>query len=167
MDADAFVKCVHDHKDRVYTYAAWMVRNRDEASDLTQEAFMRLWNHHQRVQAPAAKTWLLKTVSRLVIDASRKKCPSLGFQGEDHHAPASACPEEPILNAESKGRLADALRELPERDQALLHLSHVQGLSSSEVGQILAMNDGAVRVALARARKRLLESIHAREEVVA
>ncbi len=72
MEADQFLQAVQDHRDRVYTYAAWLLRDRNEAADITQEAFMRLWQHHQQVASPASRTWLLRT---LVPELTRRVAP--------------------------------------------------------------------------------------------
>ena len=74
MDARTYETIVTEHKDRVYSYASWMLRNREDARDVSQDAMIRLWQHREKVLPESAKSWMLTTVHRLCLD--RGKGPS-------------------------------------------------------------------------------------------
>lgn len=163
MDDAAYQQAVADHMDRVYSYAAWMSRDLHEAHDITQEAFMRLWRSRDTVDPPGARAWLLTVASRICIDGRRRRKPVLGAEVAIATALAGDRPDRALLDAEERAALAAAFAELPARDRALLNLSEMQGLPADEVGRILDMRPGAVRVAAHRARKRLLELLQPQE----
>ena len=154
MDDAQFRDAVNDHKDRVYTFAMWSLGNREEASDVTQEAFMRLWGHRNRVDSNAARAWLLKTTRRLCIDHIRKRRRTTSPEAIDSVI-SSGPADGPLTDGELRRAVAVAYAELSERDQSLLHLRDVQGLGHEQIGSILGMAHTAVRVGVHRARARL------------
>ncbi len=161
MDAQQYAQAVRDHGDRLFSYGLWMLRDRSAAEDLSQEAFMRLWKHKSKVEPGAARAWLLRTASRLCIDRARSRAarPEHGVL-LDEVLPAPGEGDTPET-AERKAALARCFPQLSERDQALLHLHDVQGLSGADVGAALGMRGGSVRVAVHRARQRLLALMQA------
>jgi len=159
MDAQQFAQAVRDHGDRLYSYGVWMLRDHGAAEDLAQEAFMRLWKHKSKVDEGAARAWLLRTASRLCIDRARSRAASPGRSALPEDVLPAPSPDDPPELAERKAALAACFPRLGTRDQSLLHLHDVQGLSSADLGRALGMGDGAVRVAVHRARRRLLELI--------
>ena len=74
MDADEFRSVVEQEQSRLFSFAFYMLRNAEEARDVAQESFVRLWQHHERVQAPvAARVWLSRTAHNLCIDLLRAR----------------------------------------------------------------------------------------------
>jgi RNA polymerase sigma-70 factor (ECF subfamily) len=164
MDDAHFRDAVESHKDRVFTFAAWFLGSREDASDVTQEAFMRLWNHRHRVEPEAGRAWLLKTARRICIDLTRKRRTTCSPEAIDGFLTAGPS-DGAALNAETRRAVATAFAELSERDRTLLHLRDVQGLPHEQIGSILGMAHTAVRVGVHRARARhraLLEKAEVR-----
>ncbi len=73
MRRNEYRKVVMTAGDRLHSFAAWMLRDREEARDVTQEAFLRLWEHRERVRPASARSWLLRTSHRLCMDRIRKR----------------------------------------------------------------------------------------------
>ena len=71
MTPDGFRRIITSEMDRVHGSATWLLRDPEEARDVTQEAFMRLWIDHERIAPEAARTWLLRTAYRLCVDRMR------------------------------------------------------------------------------------------------
>ena len=78
MDHEAFESVVHEHKDRIYSYAARILRGAAEAQDVAQEALVKLWQHRERVEGETAHFWLRRTVHNLCIDRIRRRKASPG-----------------------------------------------------------------------------------------
>lgn len=72
MDGDTYRLAVRAHKNRVFSYAARLLADRDDARDVAQEALVRLWEHREKVpEVATARAWLLKTAHRLCVDRVR------------------------------------------------------------------------------------------------
>ena len=147
-------------KDRLHTYATWMLRNREDARDVAQEALLRLWTHRTVVPPGAARTWLLRTAHRLCVDRLRRR----NGHGEVLLDPdamvrplGGSDPSAAIRLGEVRTGVAEGLAALPDRDRALLVLREMQGMSYQEIAEVIGRPVGTVKVALHRARGRLRE----------
>ena len=154
MDDAQFRIVVAQHKDRVFSFAAWSTGDPELASDIVQEAFMRLWKHRQRVDETTSRAWLLKTARRLVIDHRRKQRSTVSADAIDGFL-AAAPADTGLHDSERRRAVALAYAELSEKDQTLLHLRDVQDLPHEQIASILGMGHAAVRVGVHRARGRL------------
>jgi RNA polymerase sigma-70 factor (ECF subfamily) len=158
MDAETFREQVLQHKDRVFSYAVWMLGNREEASDVAQEALVKLWQHREKIRPPTARGWLLKTTYRMCIDRIRRRKVRQEIGGEELYAPVphgSPGPERLTSAGETGRAIAAALGKLQENDRAVVLLREVQGLAYDEIARTLEMPLGTVKAKLHRARDRL------------
>ncbi len=149
-------------KDRINTFAAWFLRDVDEAADVTQDALLRLWEHHDDVRPAAAQAWLYRTAYRLCVDRVRRR----NGRGERMLDPASLatsgeCPAPPeaACAAESRRDVVQALAEMSPRDRALLVLREFEGMSYERIGQVMVCSTDSIRVGLHRARERLRKRV--------
>ena len=165
MEPERFKQVTLDHKDRLYTYAARLLGDVEEARDVTQEALMRLWIDRHRVVREATTTWLLRTTYRLCMDRlrrRRRRAPGnrdlTDLVGDHEHDPS-----EIVSQREQRAALVRALDVLPFRDRAIILLRDVQGLSYDELTAVLDMPLGSIKAALHRARQRLSDEVRALE----
>lgn len=71
---------VKQHKNMIYGYALYMLKDRIEADDAVQEVLIRLWSNMDSINLLAAKSWLMRTTHNLCIDFIRKRKPTrIGF----------------------------------------------------------------------------------------
>src|SRR6185369_4964716 len=162
MDADDFERAAREHKDRVHGYAFWMVHDREEATDVAQEALVRLWQHRSEVPEAAARGWLLRTAHHLCVDRMRRRAIRSGPAMEDveHRiADASPGPHRSATSREASRLIFDALQTLSPRDQSAVLLREVEGLPYDEIARVLDMNLGTLKATLHRARERLRERL--------
>lgn len=158
MDEDTFRGQVLEHKDRVFSYAAWLLGDREEALDVAQEALVRLWNHRAKIRPATARGWLLKTTYRMCIDRIRRRKVRQEVHGENLFDPVPATTPGPerIASAGEAGRaIAGALGRLSEADRSVVLLREVQGMAYEEIAKTLEMPLGTVKAKLHRARDRL------------
>lgn len=158
MDHEEFRRTVQRHKDRVHSYASWMLRDAEEAQDVAQEALLRLWTHRHSVDG-SCKGWLLRTTHNLCIDRIRRRRARPEVGGEALAA-APAVSKEPgpyrLAAAGQAGeRIALALEGLSPRDRALVLLREVEGMSYEEIASALGIPMGTMKAALHRAREKL------------
>lgn len=136
------------------------VWDRDEAAELVQEAFARLWQARARVRADTAAAFVHRIAVNLA--ASRRRWRRLRrFFAPDDEAPAAASerPDEAVLGAERAAAVRAAVDALPEKLRRALILCELSGLSYAEVAAALAIPVGTVgsrrTAAVARMRELL------------
>jgi len=169
VSPESFRQVVLEHNARVYTYAAWLLRDPEEARDVAQEAFLRLWQHREQVSKVAARAWLLTTAFRLCRDRMRlvsngrlKRGMDLGSLLTD----GGPSPPERLMSNDLRHQIGNALVELPMRERGVLLLREGQGLSYEELARVMDMPLGSVKTLLHRARRRLREALAGREVLV-
>jgi RNA polymerase sigma-70 factor (ECF subfamily) len=150
----------------VFSICLRMVRNRDEAADLAQEAFIKVFASLDRYNpAYAFSSWLFKITSNLCIDHLRKRriqtfamdAPVDSEQGEiqRQYVSPDLTPEELLVRDEKMGRLETAIASLPEHYRIMLILRHQEDLSYEEIAESLSIPLGTVKARIHRAREML------------
>lgn len=158
METADYEAVVREHKDRVFSYAIWMLREREDSRDVTQEALIRLWKHRDRVVPEAARSWLLTTTHRLCLDRlrHRKRWRETTLEAPGAEQPtAEAGPERQAAAFEAVGEVGRALGELGPQDRAVVVLREIEGLGYREIAESLDIPLGTLKARLHRARLRL------------
>lgn len=159
--AAEFEKIVAAHAPKIIRLAYRLTGNHDEAEDLAQEAFLRLYRALPKFRGDSTLgTWLYRTVTRLAIDhLRREKLRRAVFffsrEGEDdpvdYAADPAASPRDELLAAERRHRLRQALGQLSARQRAVFVLRHDEGLPLKEIAAMLGLSEGTVKIHLHRA----------------
>ena len=149
-----------------------MTANEEDAADLTQEAFLRVWQKLPEFRLQAAfSTWLYRLTTNLCLDfmRGRKRRPTVPLEREDEEQTPlpepkdpAATPEEAALASEEQRRLRRALAELSPEQRELLALRAVRDLNYAQIAELLGVPEGTVKSRLARAREALRKSSRAR-----
>ncbi len=159
MDDAGYERALAAHGDLVFGYSLRMLRDPEDARDVAQEAWMRLWQHRHRVEERSARAFVMTCAHRLCLDRLRARQARPRVSEEA----LAALPENPAAGPERRaaGRetaraLEAALAELSPRDRALVLLRDVHGLPYREIGDALGIDrEGTLKAALFRARERL------------
>ncbi len=163
MTDDGFELAVREHRNRVHSHAFWLLRDGEEARDVTQEAMVRLWRHRSEVADTAARAWLLRTTHRLSLDRLRRRAARPEVAEDPSADPAfsdpSPDPERRAAAASLGGILVRALGRLTPRDRAIVLLRDVEGIPYEEISGALRLPLGTVKAALHRSRERLREAL--------
>lgn len=150
----------------VFTICLRMVRNREEAEDLAQEAFMKVFAVLDRYDPSYAfSAWLFKITANLCIDAIRKRRidtlpmdePVRGENGDyvrQYEAPVDN-PETLVIKGEKTKRLSEAIEGLPPHYRIMILLRHQEDLSYEEIARCLDVPLGTVKARIHRAREML------------
>lgn len=166
-DEDAFRRLVERYQGRAYWAAYHLVHDAEDARDIAQEAFIRVFRSLDRFDFKYRfYTWLYQIVVNLAIDHLRRRrgagrSVSLGDVAEI--ASEDSGPSGRLERAEKRRAVEQVLATLPDKQRALIVLRDVEGLSSKEIADILGCNHATVRWRLHRARVRfrqLWESRH-------
>jgi RNA polymerase sigma-70 factor (ECF subfamily) len=174
LERDALEKFVDEYADRAYGFAYGLCGNEAEARELTQEAFVKIFERAEQFDATQSlETWFLTVLKNVFRDSlrrwERKSRVSLDAPiGEDGESAADSLPdanEEAMLDRlereESAARLHRALETLTPDARAIVALVDMEGLGYEEAAEALGLPLGTVRSRLNRARevlrRRLLE----------
>jgi len=158
-----FNAAVAIHGRKVHTLAVYLLANREEAEDVTQEVLVRLWRRGHDVVPEKIGAWLVRVTRNACIDAIRRR--KDGSQvaiddgtGIELREPAPG-PERLAHASQLGGRIVRALDALTEPGRSVVILREIQGLSYQEIGEALEMPMSSVRVTLHRGRRRLREEL--------
>jgi RNA polymerase sigma-70 factor (ECF subfamily) len=162
---------VRRHQDRAFNLAYQMVRNREDALDIAQDAFTRAFASLPAFKGEASfSTWLHRIVVNLAIDRLRRKQRS-GTTPYDDGRPAVeeqgselASPDDPATALENKqvrALLARGIAQLPPAQRAVLVLREIEALSYEEISRAVGCNLGTVMSRLFYARRKLRQVLKA------
>lgn len=141
----------------VWAYLVRLGATRTAAEDLTQEAFVRWFNHASPMDEPArAKAFLFTVATRLLIDQWRRERRLVAW---DETVPVP--PVEPAGDGMMSG---GAWAGLTPRERQLLWLAHAEEFSHAEIAGVTGLAPASIRVLLSRARARLKASLTPQEE---
>ena len=119
--------------------------DRDDAEDAVQDALIRLWQMHEQLQAPI--DGLAKTLTRnICIDLLRRRHATLDT------ILAAEAEQTETADHEQVERMMAAVDTLPQQQQTMLRLRHMQGMEMKDLAALMQMNEPALRKALSRAR---------------
>lgn len=161
MTEKEYNDCVTLYADNVFRFIFKNLRHEEDARDVVQTAFEKLWRNRNEVDPLKSKSYLFTIAYNAMIDHLRKvKRISLK---EEFRAEASISNRE-MNNA--KAVLQHALARLSETQRSLVMLKDYEGYNYEEIGQIMNLSESQVKVYLHRARLQLKEYIVKVENVI-
>ncbi len=163
-DMDAMDTLIQRHQARAYQYAFRLTRDRDVAADVVADAFVRVYRAAHTFKGQSAfTTWLYRILTNCFLDMRKKSNsrPSVSFEAtvqtedgsvEVQFEDMAPSPYEEAERQEKNRSVNHALETLPEYQQAILLLYHVEMLSYEEIAETLELPIGTVKSRLNRAR---------------
>lgn len=160
-DQDAYAELLMRYKNLVYSVILRMINNAEEANDLAQEVFIKVYRNLDKYQ-PEFKfsTWIIRITTNHVIDYRRKKKQDTVPIEEMVNEPVdSVTPEEDYIRRERQKALAKAIASLPDMYKIPIVLYHNQGLSYQEIADIIHEPLSKVKNRIFRGRKMLKDML--------
>jgi RNA polymerase sigma-70 factor (ECF subfamily) len=130
---------------------------REDAADLVQEFYNKVWESRRGYRGSGATAWLYAIARNTAVDLARRQRRTPWPQMAVERAGASA--EEEALATELGRTLDRALHGLPELTRDVVVLSRYSNLSNEEIGGVLGITEGNVKVRLHRGLKALMEDL--------
>jgi len=152
-----FEQLVLPHVDAAFNLARWLLRRREDAEEVAQEALLRACRFFRGFHGGDARAWLLQIVRNTCYSWLGKNRPRelmVEFDEELHPRPV-ATPESIAIADEDRERLSRALESLPPRFRQVLVLRELEGCSYKEIAAITSIPIGTVMSSLSRARRQL------------
>ena len=153
-----FRTLVDQHQQLIYSQAMFILADKGDAEDATQEAYERLWAtmHDKEFDAESAKAWLLHVVRNICIDKLRRRKP-VDDTGLDEFESVSSHskPVAQLMSKQLSSWLGAAIERLKEPYRSLIILADLQQRSIKEVARSLDLNENQAKVYIHRGRKQL------------
>ena len=154
-------ECVNLYADNVFRFIVKNLKHEEDARDVVQTAFEKMWRNRLEIDATKSKSYLFTVAYHQMIDHIRKV---KRIQLKDEFNAEVKVFNRPINNL--KKILDEALARLPETQRSLVLLKDYEGYSYEEIGQITGLNSSQVKVYLHRARVQLKEYLVKIENVL-
>jgi RNA polymerase sigma factor (sigma-70 family) len=162
MDLRDFKIKVFPLKNRLYRLAKRLLDDADDAEDIVQEVFIKMWNRREKLdEYKSVEALAVVTTRNLCLDKLKaKKYPVENIDNLKSDIPDAE--SEADLRSEQKN-LAEKIKliiaTLPEQMKTIMQLRDIEGYDFEEIAEIMGMNQNAVRVSLSRARQKVREII--------
>jgi RNA polymerase sigma-70 factor (ECF subfamily) len=170
-DQRAFKLLVERYQRKIYAVALGMVKDKEEAMDIAQEAFVKVYKYLDHFKGDSSfYTWLYRITVNICIDALRKKQALRGEQVELDEAVKmdtaeanigalgsrlGTNPQKSALRKELAEKIQQALEAVPEKHRAILLLREVEGMSYEDLSRTLEIPKGTVMSRLFHARAKV------------
>ncbi|MBK3495275.1 RNA polymerase sigma factor [Viridibacillus sp. YIM B01967] len=170
MERDAFQTFYMSQSDAIFKYIFFMVNNKEQAEDFTQETFFKAYKQFETFRhEAAAHTWLKRIARNLVYDHYRKKrlIKFLPLGHKKDYADDTQTPSEVLETGENMAILYEALKKLKLSYRETVILRKIEGLTVKEAAQFLQCSEAKVKNntfrAMAALKKILQEGGHSDE----
>ena len=170
-DQRAYKLLVERYQRKVYSVALGMVKDREEARDVAQEAFIKVYKYLEHFKGDSSfYTWLYRITTNICIDVLRKRGSVRGdfvefdetIQMDSAEANIGALgsrlgtnPQKSALRKELAAKIQEALEQVPEKHRAILLLREVEGMSYEDLSRTLEIPKGTVMSRLFHARAKV------------
>ena len=161
MTASEYNHCVNLYADNVFRFIVKNLRHEEDARDIVQTAFEKMWRARDSVEVTKSKSYLFTVAYNQMIDHIRK---NKRVHLKDEFSEDLSAPTKEMNNA--KQILHEALNRLSEVQKSLVMLKDYEGYSYEEIGQIMSLNESQVKVYLHRARLALKAYLVSKENVI-
>jgi RNA polymerase sigma factor (sigma-70 family) len=161
MTEKEYNSCVSQYADNVYRFIVKNLRHEEDARDIVQTAFEKLWRNREIVEPDKSKSYLFTVAYNQMIDHIRK---NKRVQLKEEFAEDGRVQYQ-AGGGNLKKTLMEALNRLNETQKSLVMLKDYEGYSYEEIGRIMGLNESQVKVYLHRARLILRDYLVSPENV--
>lgn len=168
-DEEAFRELVNSYSDRVYNTVFSIIQQREDAEDIAQDVFIRVFHSIKSFAGNAAlSTWLYRIAVNLSLEHLRKQKTQKRFAifrtlfGSDNELNAAIDfyhPGVALDRKEDSALLFKAIKMLPPKQQAAFILNKTEGLSYTAIAEVMEITEAAVDALLQRAKQNLRKNI--------
>ena len=159
MDASEFKSRFLPCHRRMFLTALRLTRHRQDAEDIVQDAFTKLWElRHDTLADKNVEAYCTRIVHNLFIDRQRRQHLHISAQAADEfNLPDYHATGNKLEQQESENMVMRLIGELPEQQRQIITLRDVEGLTYEEIAQQTGLTEVNIRVLLSRARKTIRE----------
>ncbi len=170
MTEDEFLELVRKHQDQIFRHAFYILKNSEDAKDMTQETFIKAWQHRAELRPETTHSWLLKCVQNLCFNQLKRQKFQVYLSEENgetlemllhsYSYKSNPSPDEISIKQELKQLVRQAIRELPPIMQSVIIMRELEEMSYKEIAKVLKQPENTVKSTVFRARKKLREILN-------
>lgn len=149
MTSKEYNEAVHSYSGRLYRYVLKFLRNAEDANDIVQDSYLKLWQHREDVSLEKSKSWLFTTAYRGLVNLAKRNGRVRSIEDTEYIEPSSES------NYELKELINQSLDKLPHLQKSIILLRDLEGYNYKEIGDILDLSESQVKVYLFRGRKKM------------
>ena len=162
MNLETFQNSVFSVKNKLFRFAFRLLGSSDEAKDVVQEVFIKVWNGREQLhEVQNLEAWCMRITRNLSLDRlrqqQRRQTDSIEKGAQVQHSDLS--PLENTEINESMKRIGELMAALPDKQRQVMHLRDIEGYSYQEICEILEIDMSQVKVNLFRARNSVRENL--------
>jgi RNA polymerase sigma-70 factor (ECF subfamily) len=161
VDDATFKKAIVDYRERIFLVILRFVRNREDARDLTQEAFVRAYKSRESFRGDASLyTWIYRIAVNLALNfKSRSHISSLTSLDDAPEMVVHGDPSDSISDKELLSQIESAIAQLPDRQRAVFILRYYEEKPHAEIAEMLGVTEGAVKANYHQAIRKLRKEL--------
>ena len=156
-----YQQAITRYRQRVFSFANYSLRAQEDAEDITQDVFIKLWQNWQRLDHSKLNAWLMRVAHNAVVDHVRKD-KKANEQVDDYAELEDQASEEysggDLDDRAFKQQLMEAIKSLDDPFRSILVMRDIQGMSYTDIQQSLDISASQVKVYLHRGRRKLREN---------
>ncbi|QCR23837.1 RNA polymerase sigma factor [Pontibacter sp. SGAir0037] len=161
MDLQEFKIRVLPVRQKLYRLAVFMLHDKEEAEDILQDAFLKLWTNKHKLHAyTSIEAFAMSITRNLCLDKikARKRRPQVDVTGLELNSNETS-PYQRYEFTDSVSKVHELVEALPEQQKLVLHLRDVEECSFEEIEQVTNLTVNNIRVILSRARKNVRDGL--------
>lgn len=156
MEQEQFKKEILPLRPKLLNYARNILENEEDAEDITQEVFFKLWNMRNDLEQYDSISALSMTITKnLSINHLKVRQRKQNTALETGFVDQSLSPHYELEQKDEVERVMKIIDILPDMQQTILKMKHVEGLENQEIADLTGCTNEAIRVNISRARKRI------------
>lgn len=165
MTKDEFLGLVDRYQGKVYQHTLYLLGSQEDAEDITQETFIKAWEHRAKLRPKTVYSWLLKCAQNLCFNLlQRHKFQVSLTDGDDteletllhtYTSWSDPLPDEIIIKQELKEVVRRAISKLPPDMRVVIIMRELDGMSFKEIAMVTKQPEGTIKSNVFRARKKL------------
>jgi RNA polymerase sigma-70 factor (family 1) len=156
---EAFSRLVNLYRNKVFSHALTFVKSYEEAEEITQDIFVKVWvNRHRLPEVKDFKNYLFILGRNHLVSAIRKKVMDTTANNDEEDIPGTLLlPDHQVEYKETYRQLINGLEQLPPQQKAVFTLSRMENLSHAEIAERLGISKRTVKFHLVQALNFLRE----------
>jgi len=164
MKKDQYKKFLHKNKDQVFSYAVYLLHCLEDAEDVTQEVFLKLWENWYNINTKKRESWVMRVTHNSCIDVIRKRKRIKETDKDMNNIDPRHItdfknifvnPEKQFYLTEQQKIILSSIEKLPVKQKNVLILHYFYDKKIKEISDILEIKESTLKVMLHRARKSL------------
>lgn len=160
MTSEIYSQQVIPLQDKIFRFSRRLLSSEAAAQDATQEVLLKLWRLRDQLKdLNNIEAYAMTTTKNFCYDILKSKRHKTLELVHSNYSVPSSCLSSEIEARDEVSLVTKFINELPEQQRAVIQLRDVEQFSNKEIEEIMNMNSTAVRVALSRARKKIMSEL--------